>query len=82
MPLLTKSIFTSVVYSVLLSLACNKLLTEEQKKQFIKAYKLVFNYRGKKDIELNLPKLDLPKLEKIDGETKKEITLPKLEKLL
>ena len=33
-------------------------------------------------IELNLPKLDLPKLEKIDGETKKEITLPKLEKLL
>jgi hypothetical protein len=34
-------------------MTCNKLLTEEQKKQFIKAYKLVFNYRGKKDIELN-----------------------------
>jgi hypothetical protein len=32
---------------------CDKELNEEQKKKFIKAYKLVFNYRGKKDPELN-----------------------------
>ena len=35
-----------------------------------------------KQIELSLPKLDLPKLQRIGGEDKKEITLPKLEKLL
>ena len=34
-----------------------------------------------KQVDLNLPKLNLPKLKKLGGDTKPKVTLPKLEKL-